>query len=56
MPNYLKFAISLIVAAIAALAFYLGLKAGGVILGLAAGMVVSIWLFPEAKRQDPSSG
>jgi len=56
MPNYLKFTISLIVAAIAALAFYSGVKASGVIIGLAAGMVAGIWLFPEAKRQGPSSG
>lgn len=52
MPNYLKFTISVIVGAVAVLAFYLGVKAGGVVIGLAVGMVVAIWLFPESKKQD----
>ena len=56
MPNYLKFTISVIVCAVAALAFFFGVKGGWVAIGLAVGMVFAIWLFPEAKRQDVNGG
>jgi hypothetical protein len=56
VPNYLKFTISVIVCAVAAVAFYMGVKGGGVAIGLAIGMVFAIWLFPEAKRRDVNGG
>ena len=56
MPNYLKFTISVIVCAVAVLAFYFGVKGGWVVIGLAVGMVFAIWLFPEAKGQRGNDG
>lgn len=56
MPNYLKFTLSAIVCAVAALAFYFEVKGSWVAIGLAVGMVFAIWLFPEAKRQDANGG
>ncbi|MDP6573874.1 MAG: hypothetical protein QGI06_10235 [Rhodospirillales bacterium] len=56
MPNYLKFTISVIVCAVAAVAFHLGVKGGWVVLGLAVGMVFAIWLFPEAKKREANGG
>lgn len=49
MPNYLKIIICLIVAAVAGLVFHLGINAREVVLGIAALMIVAIWMFPEAR-------
>jgi len=48
MPAYLKIIICLIVAAAAATTYYAGINAREVVLGIAALMIVAIWLFPEA--------
>ena len=55
MPVYLKTIISLIVAATAAIAYYAGLDARAVVTGVAALMIVSIWLFPEARSRKGST-
>ncbi len=49
MPTYLKIIICLIVAAVAALVYVVGINAREVVLGIAALMIVAIWLFPEAR-------
>jgi hypothetical protein len=48
VPNYLKTIICIIVAAAAGLTYYMGINAREVVLGIAALMIVAIWLFPEA--------
>ncbi|NKB57299.1 MAG: hypothetical protein GKS00_13310 [Alphaproteobacteria bacterium] len=48
MPTYLKIIICLIVATAAALTYYVGINAKEVVLGVAALMIIAIWLFPEA--------
>ena len=56
MPNYLKIIICLIVAAVAGLVYYVGINAHEVVLGIAALMIVAIWLFPEASGGKGSTG
>jgi hypothetical protein len=48
VPAYLKTIICFIVAAVAALAYYAGIGAREVVLGIAVLMIIAIWLFPEA--------
>ena len=48
MPTYLKIIICLIVAAVAGLVYYIGINAREVVLGVAALMIIAIWMFPEA--------
>ncbi len=48
MPNYLKIIICLTVAAAAGLTYYVGINAREVVLGIAALMIIAIWMFPEA--------
>ena len=54
MPTYLKIIICLIVAAVAALVYVVGINAREVVLGIAALMIVAIWLFPEARGNQAS--
>ena len=56
MPNYLKIIICLIVAAVAGLVYAVGINAREVVLGIAALMIVAIWLFPEARGGKGSTG
>lgn len=56
MPAYLKIIICLIVAAAAALTYYSGINAREVVLGIAALMIVAIWMFPEARGGKGSTG
>lgn len=56
MPNNVKTIISLLVAGVAAAMFFyqedVGLSANKwVVVGLAAFMILALWLFPEAKPQ-----
>ena len=56
MPTYLKIIICLIVAAVAALVYVVDINAREVVLGIAALMIVAIWLFPEARGGKGSTG
>lgn len=49
MPTYLKIIICLIVAVVAGLVYYIGINAREVVLGVAALMIIAIWMFPEAR-------
>jgi hypothetical protein len=49
MPNYLKIIICLVVATLAGLVYYIGINAREIVIGIAALMMVAIWLFPEAR-------
>ena len=49
MPVYLKTIICLIVAVVAGLVYYKGIAAREVALGIAALMIIAIWMFPEAR-------
>ena len=57
MPTHLRFMLSIAVALVGAIAFYLEYRAGDadmgwVMLGLATLMIGAVWLFPEARRED----
>ena len=56
MPNHLRFMLSIAVALVGAVAWYLEWRSGDVnmgwlMAGLAALMIGAVWLFPEAKRK-----
>jgi len=57
MPTNIRAGLSVIVAIVAALAFYVewrgdGGALGWIALGLGAAMIWAVWLFPEAKPED----
>ncbi len=57
MPNNIRAGLSVIVALVAAGAFYFEQQSGAgalqwFVLVLAALMIGAVWLFPEAKRKD----
>ena len=56
MPNHLRFMLSIAVALVGAVTWYLEWRSGDVVMGwlmagLAALMIGAVWLFPEAKRK-----
>ena len=56
MPNNIRAMLSVIVALVAAVTFYVEMQAGAgalkwVVLALAAFMIYAVWLFPEAKER-----
>ncbi|MCK5363861.1 MAG: hypothetical protein KAR22_12870 [Gammaproteobacteria bacterium] len=57
MPTHLRFMLSVVVAVVGAVAFYVESRAaddtlGWLMVGLAALMIGAVWLFPEARRKD----
>lgn len=57
MPPHLKIILSLLVAMVAGIMFYLEMErdavdVAAVSLGLGALMIIAVWLFPETKRRD----
>ena len=57
MPTHLRFMLSIAVALVGAIAFYLEWRGGDagmgwIMAGLAALMIGAVWLFPEARRKD----
>ncbi len=56
MPKNIRAMLSVIVALVAAVTFYVEMQAGAgalkwVVLALAAFMIYAVWLFPEAKER-----
>ena len=56
MPKNIRAMLSVIVALVAAVAFYFEMRAGSgalklVVLALAAFMIYAVWLFPEARER-----
>ncbi len=61
MPKNIRAMLSVIVALVAAVAFYVEMRAGSdslkwVVLALAAFMIYAVWLFPEAKERKDNGG
>ncbi len=61
MPKNIRMMLSVIVAVVAAVAFYVEMRAGAgalkwVVLALAAFMIYAVWLFPEAKERKDDGG
>ncbi len=61
MPKNIRAMLSVIVALVAAVAFYVEMQAGAgalkwVVLALAAFMIYAVWLFPEAKERNDDGG
>lgn len=57
MPTHLRFILSVAVALVGAIAFYIEWRGGDdqmgwIMAGLAAFMIGAVWLFPEARRKD----
>jgi hypothetical protein len=57
MPTHLRFMLSVAVACVGALAFYIEWRGGDddmgwIMAGLAALMIGAVWLFPEARRKE----
>ena len=55
MPNHLRFMLSVAVALVGVVAFYLESQSGNeeigyIMAGLAVLMIGAVWLFPEARR------
>lgn len=61
MPKNIRAMLSVIVALVAAVTFYVEMQAGAgalkwVVLALAAFMIYAVWLFPEAKERKDDGG
>jgi zinc transporter ZupT len=61
MPKNIRAMLSVIVALVAAVTFYVEMQAGAgalkwVVLALAAFMIYAVWLFPEAKERKDNGG
>lgn len=61
MPTNIRAMLSVIVALVAAVTFYVEMQAGAgalkwVVLALAAFMIYAVWLFPEAKERKDNGG
>ena len=61
MPKNIRAMLSVIVALVAAVTFYVEMQAGAgalkwVVLTLAAFMIYAVWLFPEAKERKDNGG
>ncbi len=61
MPKNIRAMLSVIVALVAAVTFYVEMQAGAgalkwVVLALAAFMIYAVWLFPEAKERKNNGG
>ncbi len=61
MPKNIRAMLSVIVALVAAVTFYVEMQAGAgalnwVVLALAAFMIYAVWLFPEAKERNDNGG
>lgn len=56
MPTPIKLILSVIVAVVAGLAYYLGLKGGWVVPALGAAMIGAVWLFPERRPEGGEGG
>ncbi len=61
MPKNIRAMLSVIVALVAAVAFYVEMRDGSdslkwVVLALAAFMIYAVWLFPEAKERKDNGG
>ena len=61
MPKNIRAMLSVIVALVAAVTFYVEMQAGAgalkwVVLALAAFMIYAVWLFPEAKERKEHGG
>ena len=57
MPTHLRFMLSVAVALVGAIAFFVEWRGGDenmgwIMVGLAALMIGAVWLFPEARRKD----
>ena len=61
MPKNIRAMLSVIVALVAAITFFVEMQAGAgalkwVVLALAAFMIYAVWLFPEAKERKDDGG
>ncbi len=61
MPKNIRAMLSVVVALVAAVTFYVELQAGAgalkwVVLALSAFMIYAVWLFPEAKERKDDGG
>ncbi len=59
MPKNIRAMLSVLVALVAAVTFYVEMQAGAlkwVVLALAAFMIYPVWLFPEAKERNDNGG
>ncbi len=61
MPKNIRAMLSVIVALVAAVTFYVEMRDGSdslkwVVLALAAFMIYAVWLFPEAKERKDNGG
>lgn len=61
MPKNIRAMLSVIVALVAAVTFYVEMQTGAgalkwVVLALAAFMIYAVWLFPEAKERNDNGG
>lgn len=61
MPKNIRAMLSVIVALVAAVTFYVEMQTGAgalkwVVLALAAFMIYAVWLFPEAKERKDNGG
>jgi hypothetical protein len=61
MPAYLKLILSILVAIVAAVVHWTQAEAGQgfnswLVLGLAAFMILAVWLFPEPRRRTGKDG
>lgn len=52
MPTPIKLVLSAIVAVVAVVAYWAGVKGGLVVPALGAAMIGAVWLFPERRPED----